>query len=177
MAVLCLAACHRKPELPEYGSVSQFTLTAQDGREFRSQSLAGNIWVADFFFTHCLGPCPRMGGQMRKIEMAAKDLTNVRLVSFTVDPDRDTPAVLAEYSKRFQAETGRWFFLSGPQATLHRLCREDFKLGDVDGSLNHSTRFVLVDPRSRIRGFYDTSEQGSIDKLIADLKALAAERS
>ena len=172
-AVLLLASCRSRPALPVYGSISNFTLTAQDGKEFHGETLAGDLWVADFFFTHCLGPCPRMGAQMRKIDKALAGYPNVKLVSFTVDPDRDTPAVLADYARRFQAETGRWYFLSGPQATLQRLCRDDFKLGNVDGSLMHSTRFVLVDGQSRIRGYYDTSEQGAIDRLITDLKSLA----
>ncbi|MEO7143610.1 MAG: SCO family protein [Bryobacteraceae bacterium] len=172
-----LTACHRAPQLATYGVISPFQLTSQDGREFTSHALDGNVWVADFFFTHCLGPCPRMESQMRKIQMAVASYSNVRLVSFTVDPSRDTPVVLAAYSKHFQAVTGRWFFLTGPQATLQRLCRNEFLLGSVDGSLMHSTRFVLVDRRGRIRGYYETAEKGTIGKLISDVKALAAEPS
>lgn len=117
---------------------------------------------------------------MRKVELATNRYGNVRLVSFTVDPARDTPAVMAAYSKHFQAEPGRWFFLTGAQQKLHRLCRDEFKLGNVDGSLAHSTRFVLVDGRARIRGYYETTPPDgtkNIEKLIGDVKTLAAERS
>ncbi|HLJ17407.1 MAG TPA: SCO family protein [Bryobacteraceae bacterium] len=178
--LLALAACRHSSQLPTYGTISEFTLIAQDGQAFSSRELKGNVWVADFFFTHCLGPCPRMGSQMHKIEMTTKNYPNVRLVSFTVDPARDTPIVLADYSKHFLAEPGRWFFLTGAQQTLQHLCRDDFKLGNVDGSLMHSTRFVLVDGHSQIRGYYETSQSeghSAIDQLIADLKALASERS
>ncbi|MGH9666585.1 MAG: SCO family protein [Bryobacteraceae bacterium] len=177
---LTLAACRRAPDLPVYGAISNFTLTSQNGQKFNSGALTGNVWVADFFFTSCMGPCPRMGSQMRKIEMATKSYPNVRLVSFTVDPAHDTPAVLAAYSRHFQAEPGRWFFLTGAKQTLDRLCRHEFKLGDVDGSLMHSTRFVLVDRQTRIRGYYETSPpdgHDAIDRLIGDIKTLAAERS
>lgn len=178
--LVALAACRRAPDLPVYGAVSDFTLVSQDGHEFNSRALAGNVWVADFFFTSCMGPCPRMGSQMRKIEIATKRYPNVRLVSFTVDPAHDTPTVLAAYSKHFQAEPGRWFFLTGAAKTLDHLCLKDFKLGDVDGSLMHSTRFVLVDPKAQIRGYYETGPpdgHAAVDRLIGDIKTLAAERS
>jgi protein SCO1/2 len=97
----------------------------------------------------------------------------IRLVSFTVDPAHDTPPVLADYAKRFGAQPGVWFFLTGPEEALHHLSRDAFMLGDVNGSLEHSTRFVLVDRRSRIRGFYLTSEPDAITRLIADTKSLA----
>jgi protein SCO1/2 len=177
---LALAGCRRAPDLPVFGSISDFTLTSQDGHEFNSRTLAGKVWVADFFFTSCMGPCPRMGSQMRKIELATKRYPNVRLVSFTVDPAHDTPTILAAYSKHFQAEPERWLFLTGAAQTLNRLCRQDFKLGNVDGSLMHSTRFVLVDSQTRIRGYYDTSPpdgHSAIDRLIGDIGTLAAERS
>ena len=94
-------------------------------------------------------------------------MPGVKLVSFTVDPKHDTPAVLAAYATRYHAEPGRWFFLTGEQAALETLCRNGFKLGDVDGSLVHSTRFVLVDRHSRVRGFYSTSEDGRRGQVAA----------
>ena len=95
----------------------------------------------------------------------------VNFVSFTVDPAHDTPAVLDEYGKD-SAPSPAWFFLTGPKDTLQYLSREVFKLGDINGNLEHSTRFVLVDQKSRLRGFYLTSEPDAIDRLIADTKTL-----
>ncbi|HLJ51469.1 MAG TPA: SCO family protein [Bryobacteraceae bacterium] len=178
IVLLLLAGCHgRVADYPSYGAVPAFQLTDQSGRAFDSTTLAGRVWVADFMFTSCPGPCPRMTSQMREVQEATRDLANVRLVSFTVDPERDTPFVLAEYAKLHHAETQSWYFLTGAQSALHHLGRDVFKLNNVDGTLNHSTRFVLVDARGQIRGYYDTSEPDSIRMLISDVRALANQRT
>jgi protein SCO1/2 len=175
---LLLTACRRNaPELSSYGVVPEFQLTGQNDSVFDSKSLDGKIWVADFIFTNCPGVCPRMTSQMHQVQQAVSRMAEVRLVSFTVDPARDTPAVLAAYATLHHADATRWYFLTGPQATLHDLCRNVFKLGNVDGSLTHSTRFVLIDRKSQIRGYYDTSEADSIPKLVAGVHALAREQS
>jgi len=176
LAVLTACAQHTV-SLDIYGDVPAFQLTSQDGQPFHSQVLAGKIWVADFIYTTCPGPCPRMTSQMREVQDAVLKVPDVRLVSFTVDPARDTPPVLAEYAKTHGASSALWYFLTGPQETLQNLDRDVFKLGNVDATLQHSTRFVLVDRQSRIRAYYDTSESSAIPKLISDIYALARERS
>jgi len=118
-----------------------------------------------------------MTSQRREVQDAVLKMPDVRLVSFTVDPERDTPPVLAEYAKTHRASLEDWYFLTGPPATLQKLDRDVFKLGNVDATLQHSTRFVLVDQQSRIRGYYDTSESQTIPRLISDIYALARERS
>jgi protein SCO1/2 len=175
-ALLLACACRHVPPLDVIGEVPDFVLTAETGKEFDSaKRLRGNIWVADFIFTNCQGPCPRMTSQMRQVQAATGGQSDVKLVSITVDPERDTPDVLAAYARRHHADPSRWSFLTGTEADLHRLKREVFLLGNVDGELNHSTRFVLVDRQSRIRAYYDTSEPGSIKKLIADIERLRSE--
>jgi protein SCO1/2 len=171
---LFLAGCAREQPLPVYGQVPRFTLTSQTGRQFDSSALAGKVWVADFIFTTCPGPCPRMSSQMHAIANEVRQLPNVRFVSFTVDPDHDTPEVLAAYAKNFHADD-RWYFLTGAQPALHHLDRDVFKLGNVDGSLGHSTRFVLVDQQGRIRGYYETSEADAMKPLLAGIRKLAGE--
>lgn len=175
--VLVLDACSTRAALDVYGGVPAFELVAQDGQPFHSQALAGKIWVADFIYTTCPGPCPRMTSQMREVADAVPKVRDVRLVSFTVDPDRDTPRVLAEYAQTHGATSAQWYFLTGPKDTLQKLNRGGFKLGNLDGTLEHSTRFVLVDRQARIRAYYDTSESSAIAKLISDIYALARERS
>jgi len=170
-----LAGCRQAAPLPVYWQIPPFQLTAQSGQPFDSKSLEGSIWVADFIYTTCPGPCPRMSAQMRGVQTAIESMPDVKLVSFTVDPKSDTPAVLAAYAARYRAEPGRWFFLTGEQAALETLCRNGFKLGDVDGSLVHSTRFVLLDRRSRVRGFYSIPEDGALPKLLHDIRQLAKE--
>ena len=172
-----LVGCRKGPPLPVYWQVPAFQLTAQSGRPFDSKSLEGEIWVADFIFTTCPGPCPRMSSQMRGVQSAVASMPDVKLVSFTVDPKNDTPAILAAYATRYRAEPGRWFFLTGDRAALESICRNGFKLGDVDGSLVHSTRFVLLDRHSRVRGFYSTSEDGGLPKLLHDIRTLEGENS
>jgi len=178
--VVTLAACSQHPPaLAVFGDIPQFDLTSQNGQPFHSQALAGKIWVADFIYTTCPGPCPRMTSQMREVQDSVLQIPDVRptvrFVSFTVDPANDTPPVLAAYAKTHGAAPV-WYFLTGPAATLQTLDRDAFKLGNIDGTLQHSTRFVLVDRRGRIRGYYDTSESSSISKVISDVKALARER-
>jgi protein SCO1/2 len=175
-SALLLAGCTAHASLPAFGVVPDFTLTDQNGAPFSSSSaLRGQVWVADFIFTNCQGPCPRMSSQMHEVQKALAGMDGVRLVSFTVDPDRDTPEVLAAYSRRFLAEPGRWFFLTGPRETLHALSRQAFMLGDINGNLEHSTRFALVDGTSHIRGFYLTSEPDAIPRVVADAKDLLRE--
>jgi len=176
---LALAACiHSKSSsLAIYYNVPEFQLTAQDGQPFDSKVLAGKIWVADFIYTTCPGPCPRMTSQMHEVQKAILNMPDVKLVSFTVDPARDTPQVLSEYAKVHGASAEHWYFLTGPAATLQKLDRDTFKLGNIGPTLEHSTRFVLVDRQARIRGYYDTSESRAIPKLIENIYELAKESS
>jgi protein SCO1/2 len=117
-----------------------------------------------------------MSSQMHQVQTALAGNDAVRFVSFTVDPARDTPPVLAAYAQHFEATPGKWFFLTGAEADLNRMSRGVFMLGDVDGSLQHSTRFALIDGSSRIRGYYQTSEREAIPTLIADARRLLKER-
>ena len=177
IGALFLAGCAGKPALPSYGVVPDFTLTDQTGAPFKSATaLDKKIWVADFVFTNCPGPCPRMSSQMHQVQAELAGNDAVRFVSFTVDPARDTPAVLAAYAQHFEATPGKWFFLTGAAADLNRMSRGVFMLGDVDGSLQHSTRFALIDGSGRIRGYYQSSETEAIPKLIADAQRLLKER-
>jgi protein SCO1/2 len=176
LSVVSLVGCTAKAGLPSYGTVPDFQLTDQSNQHFSSAaSLRGKVWIADFIFTNCPGPCPRMSSQMRQVGNALHDLKDLRLVSFTVDPARDTPEALAKYAAHYDAQPGVWFFLTGPQPDLHRLAKDVFKLGDVDGDLEHSTRFVLVDQKSRIRGYYLTSDDDAIPHVIADAKQISKE--
>ena len=171
---LPLAACQPAKQLPVLGQVPEFELTAETGQPFNRKSLGGRVWVADFVYTTCTGPCPLMTSKMRRIQASVPD---VLLVSFSVDPQHDTPPVLAAYARQFHAESGRWAFLTGSHDTLQMLSREAFKLSDITPDLTHSTRFVLVDRQCRIRGYYTTSDDSAIPDLIADIRRLQKEQS
>ena len=176
LAAALIACSRRATSLEVLGDVPQFELISADGQPFHSQTLAGKIWVADFIYTTCPGPCPRMTSQMREVQDAVSKVPDVRLVSFTVDPAQDTPPVLAAYAKLHGASPAMWYFLTGPVPVLQTLDRDAFKLGNIDGTMQHSTRFVLVDRQGRIRGYYDTSESSAIARVISDINALARER-
>ena len=177
LGALLLAGCARPPQFEVFGQVPAFQLTSQSAQPFDSKSLDGHVWVADFFFTSCPGPCPLMSKKLADVQRQTADLPGVKIVSFTVDPATDTPPVLTEYAKRYLADPGRWFFLTGEQAKLDTLGRDGFKLNPVDGSNVHSTRFVLVDQRMQIRGYYSSDEQGVIAKLIHDIRALGGDKT
>ena len=178
-ALLCLlliAACSRKVDLPVMSTVPDFTLIERSSREVKNQELAGKIWIADFVYTSCGGMCPIMTEKMRKLQ--DKLPAEIRLVSFSVDPDVDTPAVLTEYAKKFGADPNRWLFLTGNRDSLYKLSKEGFKLA-VDNSggtevepITHSSRFALVDQQGRIRGYYSMEEPSELAHLIKDAKSL-----
>jgi protein SCO1 len=169
---LLLAGCASPRRLDILGRIPPFQLIDQTGRPFDSKSLAGHVWVADFFFTTCPGPCPMMSSKMHQVQVGTADMPDVKLVSFTVDPAHDTPLVLAAYSRHFLAQTGRWWFLTGGQDELNDLGLNAFHLNSVDGSLDHSTRFVLVDRKMQIRGYYGAFDEGALPRLIADIRQL-----
>lgn len=171
LCLLTLAGCASKPDLPTLGPVAPFKLTEHTNAAFDSSTLAGKVWVADFMFTTCPGPCPRMTSQMHQVQMALEG-QGIQLVSFTVDPEHDTPEALTAYAQKFKASPGVWHFLTGPKSDLNHLARDVFKLGVVDGSLEHSTRFVLIDRTGQIRGYYLTSDADAIPRLIEDARSL-----
>jgi protein SCO1/2 len=167
-----LNSCIQPKPLAVLGQIPEFQLTDQTGRPFDSKSLDGHIWVADFIYTTCDGPCPMMSSQMHQLQTLTAEMPDVKLVSFTVDPAHDTPPVLAEYAKHFKPNPDRWSFLTGEQARLNDLALNGFKLNGVDGSMTHSTRFALVDQKRRIRAYYITGEDGVLPRLLHDIRQL-----
>jgi protein SCO1/2 len=154
------------------GEIPDFQLTSETGQPFDSKSLTGHIWVADFIYTTCDGPCPMMSHQMHQLQTLTAEMPEVKLVSFTVDPAHDTPQVLAAYARHFQTNPARWCFLTGEQASLNDVALKGFKLNSVDGSMSHSTRFALVDQKRRIRAYYITSEDGVLKQILHDIRQL-----
>lgn len=174
-------------ELPVLGEVPAFELRSEDGAGFSSASLAGRVWVADFFFTRCSQACPLMTSRMREVATAIVSdpalLARARIVSFSLDPAHDTPEVLASYAKHNGADPRCWRFLTGPPAAIRELCEAGFHLsaggvaaagGEASG-VTHSDRFALVDTEGRIRGYYRPSaEAEDLDRLLRDLRSLVS---
>lgn len=174
LALILLSGCGRP--LPVLGNVPAFQLVDQSGQTFESaKRLAGHVWVADFVFTNCEGPCPRMSSHMHAIQ--TKTDADVKLVSFTVDPARDTPQVLGAYAKKFAFDSSRWSFLTGEVATLNNLDENAFRLGTIGQEIEHSTRFALVDKKGQIRGYYGISEGNPAERIAKDAARLEKESS
>jgi len=170
----------RQRTVSSYGTVPSFQLVNQNGEPFGSAQLAGKIWIADFIYTTCPGPCPMISSRMSELQKPLEK-TDVHLVSFSVDPDKDTPQVLRSYAEKWQAEPGRWDFLTGPKSAIYKLSHDSFKLAVSDGSDAqgipvHSTRMVLVDRHGQIRGYYDATEADAVTKLVADTNHLLREQ-
>ncbi len=176
-AALVFTACGTKSQsLPHLGPVPAFELTREDGQPFSSaKSLQGNVWIADFIFTNCPGPCPRMTQHMKHLQDQTEGIDALKFVSITVDPERDSPEALKAYATRFKADPGRWYFLTGTQQALQHLSKDVFRLSDVAADLEHSTRFVLVDKLGRIRGYYATADASFMGRIIEDAKSLVKE--
>jgi protein SCO1 len=173
-------AALRQRNISSYGTVPAFQLTNQNGQPFGFAQLTGKIWIADFIYTTCPGPCPIISSRMSELQKPL-ERTDVHLVSFSVDPEKDTPQVLRRYAERLQAERGRWDFLTGAKSAIYKLSHDGFKLAVSDGSDAqgipvHSTRMVLVDRHGQIRGYYDATESEAITKLLADTNHLLREQ-
>ncbi len=158
-------------------ALGDFRLTERSGRAVGDADLAGRVWVASFIFTNCPLSCPRITSVMKGLQAKLAG-TRVQLVSISVDPDRDTPEVLADYARKFGADADRWWFLTGPKDDLVRLITDRFKLGLVVvtederrpgvEAIMHSDRLVLVDRGNRIAGFFDSNDPAKIAALCAE---------
>jgi cytochrome oxidase Cu insertion factor (SCO1/SenC/PrrC family) len=173
-------AALRQRTVSSYGTVPAFQLVNQNGQPFGSGQLAGKIWIADFIYTTCPGPCPMISSRMSELQKPLEK-TDVHLVSFSVDPEKDTPKVLHGYADKLQADPARWDFLTGPKSAIYKLSHDGFKLAVSDGGEEqripvHSTRMVLVDRHDQIRGYYDATEADAVTKLLADTNHLLREQ-
>lgn len=178
--------------LPVLGTIPDFTLTDQTGRTVGREDLLGAPWVGDLVFTRCVLACPLMSTKMAALdrdlprEDGARGGPAARLVSISVDPEHDQPAVLAEFAERYRA-SDRWLFLTGDRDEIYRLAGEGMHLGfdpnpplvplQEGDNIYHSTRFVLVDGLGRVRGYYDSESSEELELLRGDLARLIEERA
>ena len=186
-----IAGTDPRPEpLPTYWDAPRFALMDQMGDTLRSEDLLGAPWVASFVFTNCVGVCPLITARMAQLHdslEARGRLGEVRLVSFSVDPARDTSPVLRAYAARFGDPPPEvWAFLTGsPPEEVRALIQEGFRLTAVqrqapgpdttssgDYEISHSPRVVLVDGRGAVRGTYDGTEADTPSRIVADIGRL-----
>jgi protein SCO1 len=167
-------------ELAKHWTLPDFALTERSGQTLRLADLAGKVWVADFFYTTCPGPCPMLSSRLSDVQKALGDEAGARLVSISVDPEKDTPDVLKLYAERFKAGE-HWYFLTGQKDAIYALARDAFKLPVADappegGLITHSTRLVLVDKTGTVRGFYEGADETGVQQLIRDIRRLLDEK-
>jgi cytochrome oxidase Cu insertion factor (SCO1/SenC/PrrC family) len=167
--------------LPVLSALPDFSLTDENEKIFGSKDLRGKVWVADFIFTRCASTCPMQTAEKVKLQSQFKDAEDLRLVTFTVDPENDTPAVLAEYGAKNGVIPGRWKFLTGKRGDLWNLSANGFKFDVAEDTKNtkmpilHSSNFALVDRKGRLRGIYDGLSKEGRESLIADVGKLLGE--
>ncbi|MGH7847963.1 MAG: SCO family protein [Candidatus Binatia bacterium] len=172
--------------LQVFGQVPQFNLTERSGVAVTVADLKGKISVVNFIYTSCPDTCPLQSAEIRDLQEGFAQASAVRFFSITVDPQRDTPQVLRKYAARFKADSERWLFLTGNKEDIHRLAQEGFHLSAAEiphahrppsGATHaHSPRFVLVDRKAQIRGYYSSTDKEALARLRRDLERLVHEQ-
>lgn len=166
--------------LPVLGNVPDFRFTTQEGKTLTRADLLGKVWVADFIFTRCPGPCPVMSSKMAEVSRELNKANDVRLVSVSIDPEHDTPEVLSRYAAHLQADPNRWIFLTGPQKEIQEFTTKGMLqalVTDPAGVPTHSTRFLLIDREGRIRKTRTLDEPELVQKLLMDIGSLLRDSS
>jgi len=188
--------------LGTYGELPDFALTERRGQRITRAELLGRVWIANFVYTQCTETCPLQTAELARLQGEFAAEADLRLVSITVDPERDTPAALSTYAERHGADPVRWLFLTGDKRAIYRLATEGFRLGVMDpddpgaqagaglqflspppawathgskGLIMHSARLVLVDRQARIRAYHLPNDEQSLERLRRNLRTVLRE--
>ncbi|MEC9031374.1 MAG: SCO family protein [Planctomycetota bacterium] len=188
LVVVAYAAVWEPPRvLIRHGEVPAFELDDQEGAKVSRESLRGKVWVGTFMFTNCGNACPGMAAELLKIQKTIRNedglADKLRLVSFSLDPGRDTPLQLAQYSSQQGIDSDYWSFLRGERGEIVRLCEQGFRMSagrgreaGADPGVPHSDRFALVDAEGIIRGYYRPSSiPDDLEKLLDAARILIEE--
>ncbi|NBJ68178.1 MULTISPECIES: SCO family protein [Clostridia] len=159
--------------------VNDFTFTTQDREELSLEDLKGEYWIADFIFTNCTSVCLPMTSNLAKLQQkTADEEMDLQFVSFSVDPEYDTPEVLKEYAKEYQANLDNWTFVTGYDfETIKEFSIKSFKSmvappPEGNDQVTHGTSFFLINPEGKVIKKYNGVLADSIDTIFADLKKL-----
>ena len=168
--------------LPELYEVPYFKMVNQLGDTVTSDDLKGYIYVTDFFFSSCPGVCPKLSAHFSELQKNYKDIPQIKFISITVDPIRDSVSALKKYSEKFGAIDSKWYFLTGIKDSIYKLAEDGFKVPvvqDVNGEeeFTHTDRMVLVDGTGMIRGYYNVVEDTvMVDSLYNSIERLLIEK-
>jgi protein SCO1/2 len=167
-----------------FHQIAPFTLTNQQNQLVGSGTVKGKIHVADFFFARCPGICPKMSSQLQRVQDTFMEDPEVLILSFSVDPEHDSVEALHQYAEQYGVKPDKWHLLTGDKATIYQLAKtsyfvtakeDNMRSADLEDQFVHTDKFVLVDPKGVIRGFYNGTDPEEVDKLILEIKILQYE--
>lgn len=164
-----------------YPRIPFFHFTNEFGKEITSSQMKGKVWIADFFFTSCQTICPLMTTNLKRLNQSTQDLSNeVQFISFSIDPERDTPKTLKRYKAHHGISAQNWTFLTGDEEKTHLLGIENFQIfagrdEESQGGFAHSGAFTLVDKEGFVRGVYLGTDPKQVEQLEKDLRLLLKE--
>jgi protein SCO1 len=165
-------------------TVPAFKFTDRNGLPITPNDLVGNVWIASFVFTRCSGTCPAVTATVARLQKELTNVPNLKLVTFTIDPDRDTTDELKKYAERYQADPNRWLFLTGPEDEIHALANQNFKMlvkknnaPKPGEEFDHGTRLIVIGKQGDIRGLFDgmpsrTGGEEAFEENLTRLKTL-----
>ena len=164
-----------QPTLPSYSEMPEFSFTNSNGQEISNQTLEDKLYVVDFFFTTCPTICIDMSANLITVQEAFKNIDNFKILSFTVDPEYDTNEILNAYADRHDANPAIWNFITGDKAKIYDIARNGFRVvateGDGgDGDFIHTNKFIVVDKKGTIRGYYDGTDEIDVQRMITEIK-------
>ncbi len=180
MLTLLLLGCKVAEPLPDLGAVPEFALVNQQGQAYGVQQLQGKVWIGNFIFTRCPDICPMFTQHMRSVhDDLSVDGAAVVFVSFSVDPEYDTPDILQAYAKDQGALSQQWHFLTGPTEAVKEVVVQGLKMAmdkqplpDAPDNVLHGSHFVLVDQNMQLRGYYSAKDPASRTQLVVDAQRL-----
>ena len=192
-------SCNNQNHLPVYGNkipvqriengkqiidsldytIADFSFVNQDSTVVNFASLGNKICVAEFFFASCPSICPKMQAQMLRVYEKYKSDPNVMILAYTIDPARDSVAKLRAYAGKLGVESSKWHFLTGNKDSIFSIAEKYLVSAaedpDAPGGLVHSGNFILIDKQRRIRGYYDGTNEKSVEKLLTEIDILQKE--
>ena len=167
----------RGKQIPDtlYHTIPDFKLKNQEGKTITFKADSGIITVVNFFFTRCPSFCPNMNKELYRVVKIYEKNPLIRFLTISVDPEYDTPQILSKYSSQYSVKHNKWNFLTGDKKEIYTLAQKYFlvdALVDTTQKNNviHSPKLIMVDPKKRIRGYYDSDDTQQVDKLIDEIK-------
>ena len=160
--------------------IPAFQFIDQNNHIVDTNTIKGKIYIVDFFFTHCPSICPKMKAEMHKVYEKYKAQSDILILSHSIDPARDSVALLKHYADKLNIDQSRWLFLTGNKDSIYAMADHylAFALADKDapGGFIHDGNFILIDRQRRVRGYYDGTTDDGTQKLIDDIETLLNEK-